>query len=183
MSSRKLLTLLLTPCVLAMFVASGFAYPAADGCRTCHPTFQGFGALHAMHVGNTQMTNNCGLCHTSVGDIPDINDSSDGVSCVGCHVPNGLWEHHQVASISCAPCHTNWSTPDPEGTLPAYYSRTDVNISDPCATATPGGEDWDNDGEGLDNDGDDLYEAADPDCGSVSVEESTWGAIKTLFKK
>ena len=178
----KLLLSLVTLCWLSLFSAPGFAFPSASGCASCHPSFQGRGALHDMHVGNNQMTNNCLLCHTSVGDDPDINSSAEGVSCTGCHIPDGLWSHHQVSGISCAPCHVGWPTPAPEGTLPPYYSRTDVSLSDPCAVATAGGEDWDNDGKGLDNDGDDLYEAADPDCGNVSVEESTWSAIKRLYE-
>ena len=182
MRHSKLLPFLITLCSLCLLAAESCAFPNASGCASCHPSFQGRGAVHDMHVGNKQMTNNCGLCHTSTGDDPDINSSVDGISCTGCHLPKGLWEHHQVSSISCAPCHTGWSTPALEGTMPAYYSRTDVNIWDPCAGATPGGEDWDNDGQGLDNDGDDLYEALDPDCGSVSVEEATWSAIKRLFE-
>jgi hypothetical protein len=58
----------------------------------------------------------------------------------------------------------------------------DVAISDPCVVHSPLGEDWDGDGIGLDNDGDDLYEANDPDCVGVAVQESMWGAIKTLFR-
>lgn len=26
------------------------------------------------------------------GDIPDVNDSGESVSCTGCHKPEGLWE-------------------------------------------------------------------------------------------
>ena len=187
MINKKLLAVLVVPCFLAMVTTVGYAFPDTAGCRTCHPNFQGGpgNATHDLHVGTTQMTNNCQLCHSSFFDAPvDINNSLAGVSCTGCHIPNGLWEHHQVAGISCAPCHTNWPTPDPEGTLPLYYSRVDVAVSDPCETDPAlGGEDWSGDGEGLDNDGDDLYEAADPDCGSVSVEQSTWGAVKQLYEE
>lgn len=185
MRNGKWLMLLIAPCALALIVAQGLTFPAADGCRTCHPQFEGgFGsALHDMHVGATQMTSNCGLCHTVIGDIPDINESSDGVSCTGCHIPNGLWEHHAVAGISCAPCHTTWPTPDPENTLPPYYGRDDVAISEPClADAALGGEDYSGDGEGLDNDGDDLYDLNDPDCEAVQVEVLTWGKVKTLYR-
>lgn len=184
MHNSKRLALLIVPCVIALYAAASFGFPFVDSCRTCHPDFQNRGPLHDMHVGSSQMTNNCGLCHTSVGDIPDINSSSDGVSCTGCHIPNGLWEHHAGASISCAPCHTSWPTPDPEDTLPPYYTRTDVNLSNPCETNTAaGGEDYSGDGQGLDNDGDDLYDAADPDCTPVAVKRSTWSEIKKLFEK
>jgi hypothetical protein len=171
---------------LVLCAPQAFTFPAADGCRTCHPDYQGGpgAALHDMHVGTMQMTNNCQLCHTSFFDIPDINESVAGVSCVGCHLPNGLWEHHLGASISCAPCHTTWPTPDPENTLPPYYGRSDVAISDPCLVEpAAGGEDYSGDGFGLDNDGDFLYDAADPDCDPVPVEKSTWGGIKSVYSE
>jgi hypothetical protein len=186
MHNSKKLVLLVVPFAVALFAAQVFAYPAADGCRTCHPTFQGGpgNALHSMHVGSSQMTNNCQLCHTSGFDIPDINSAADGMSCAGCHITPGLWERHQASSISCAPCHQNWPTPDPEDTLPPHYTRTDVALTDPCESdAALGGEDYSGDNQGLDNDGDTLYDAADPDCETVAVEPSTWGAIKKLYKR
>jgi len=129
------------------------------------------------------MTNNCQLCHSSFFDAPvDINGSLAGVSCVGCHLSRGLWQRHQASGISCAPCHTGWSTPDPESTLPPYYGRTDVLLSDPCSANTAaGGEDWNGNGRGLDNDGDTAYDAADSDCTPVPVEKPTWSFIKALY--
>lgn len=185
MHNSKRLAFLVVPCVVTFCAALSFAFPAADGCRTCHPTFQGGpgNALHDLHVGSTQMTTNCMLCHTQIGDIPDINDSGESVSCTGCHKPQGLWEHHLGASITCTPCHSTWPTPDPENTLPPNYTRPDVALTDPCLVdPTMGGEDYSGDGSGLDNDGDDLYEADDPDCEPIAVEEWTWGRIKQLFK-
>ena len=184
MSSSKWLILIM-PFLVALCGTDALAFPDTAGCRTCHPNFQGGpgNALHDLHVGTAQMTNNCRLCHSSFFNAPvDINESLDGVSCIGCHLSRGLWERHQASGISCAPCHTNWPTPDPENTNPPYYGRTDVLLTDPCErNPQQGGEDFDNDGRGLDNDGDTLYDGDDPDCGPIPVEEDTWGSIKTLF--
>lgn len=169
---------------IALFTAQGSAFPLADGCRTCHPTFQGgFGnQLHDMHL-EMLPGNNCGLCHTNVPDIPDVNESSDGISCIGCHVSPGLWEHHLNEGISCAPCHTTWPTPDPESTLPPNYTRADVSLTNPCETdRANGGEDYSGDGEGLDNDGDLLYDFDDPDC-TVQISIMTWGQVKAIYRK
>jgi hypothetical protein len=184
MSFRTACTAVLS-IALVLFASIVLAYPDASGCRSCHPTFEGGpgNALHNLHV-STDLTSNCLLCHTSTGDVPDINDSPEGGSCTGCHVANGLWQHHLANSISCAPCHSSWSTPAPEDTPPPYYGRADVGVSDPCKTdPASGGEDWDGDGKGLDNDGDNLYEAADSDCGSTPIENTTWGMIKALYSE
>jgi hypothetical protein len=139
------------------------------------------GPLHDLHVGNQDMTNNCSLCHTSTGDIPQTFTSGEtgGQGCRGCHgVDNGsafswgagLRLHHTMAGAPadlngnrCVDCHT-----DPpvtrESYLPVYYSRSDVNVKDPCDSQTGDGEDHDGDGAGLDNDGDLVYDEADSDC-------------------
>ena len=156
-------------------------------CSDCHPGFLDRGPLHDLHQGSNQMTNECGLCHISPGDIPFTYTSGDpnGEGCRGCHGRDngtslrwgaGLRLHHANAGVPadsdglfCVDCHFNDPTPLPEDTLPVYYGRPDVNISDPCATMVPGGEDWDGDGEGHDNDGDLDYESDDSDCGPTDV--------------
>jgi hypothetical protein len=188
MHERRLrgLVLLVVTCAVIAWSATALGHEFYSGCITCHPQFQDEGPLHDLHVGSSQMTDNCFLCHTSIGDTPSTMSSGgvDGQGCRGCHgVDNGtldewtagLRKHHENEGItSCLPCH-----PDdpgsilPEDTLPVYYSRADVNIDDPCATTVPGGEDWDGDGEGLDNDGDLVYDGDDPDCIEVGVEEAT----------
>jgi hypothetical protein len=160
----------------------------ANGCFQCHPGFANRDALHDMHVGNTQMTNNCVLCHVTIGDNPSTSQSGAGVSCIGCHLAEGLRLHHQLAEApldeagrTCTGCHTEDSTPVAESVEPPYYARADVSVKNPCAVATSnGGEDWDNDGTGLDNDGDLVYETEDTDC-ATPVWERTWGAIKKLY--
>ena len=52
--------------------------------------------------------------------------------------------------------------------MPVYYSRSDVNVKDPCDTQTADGEDRDGDGTGLDNDGDLVYDENDPDCATAT---------------
>jgi len=179
----KWLFLLIVPCVVALVASPGLAYNRAGDCDGCHQNFKGPGeALHDMHVGASQMTNNCDLCHTNVGDDPRINSSAAGVSCVGCHIPEGLWQRHQASGQSCAPCHTNWSTPEIEPTAPPYYGRGDVALTSPCLIdKTMGGEDYSGDGKGLDNDGNTFYDALDPECILLPVEETTWGRVKSLY--
>ena len=162
----------------------------SNGCYQCHPSFENRGALHDMHVGNTQMTNNCDLCHQSVGDNPNTSSSAAGVSCIGCHLPEGLRLHHQAAEAppdgegrTCSACHSGDGTPAAENVDPPYYTRTDVSVDDPCVVAAgSGGEDWDSDGTGLDNDGDLLYEGDDDDC-PTAVHGATWGTVKALYVK
>ncbi len=165
-----------------------FSYPSyrtgeQESCAQCHPGFMSRGPLHDLHQGNQDMTNNCQLCHGSTGDIPQTFTSGEtgGQGCRGCHgIDNGtafswgagLRLHHAMAGVPadidgnrCADCHTD-PPPTPESYLPVYYSRSDVNVKDPCDTQTPepAGEDHDGDGKGLDNDGDLVYDESDPDC-------------------
>ena len=162
----------------------------ANGCFQCHSGFASRGALHDMHVGNSQMTNNCNLCHQSVGDNPSTSQSAAGVSCIGCHVAEGLRLHHINASAPpdgqgrlCTACHTGDAAPAAENVNPPYYSREDVAIKSPCVVDPGnGGEDWSGDGKGLDNDGDLAYDADDTDC-ATAIQNLTWGAIKGLYTR
>ena len=175
-------------------------YSGSPSCDDCHPGFKNGDPLHEMHQGNSQMTNNCTLCHTSIGDNPFTYQSGDaeGQGCRGCHgVDNGttfgwgagLRMHHANAGapadsdgLFCVDCHGGDPAPSPENTLPVYYSRSDVNVNDPCVVASgSGGEDWDGSGLGLDNDGDLDYEDSDVDC-TTPVEGSTWGQVKVLYR-
>lgn len=131
------------------------------------------------------ITRNCALCHTGSGrDNPmtmwSKGDAGDGLGCAGCHgrdygetigedyrgfpimgLPKatayGLRAHHATKEITtCELCHNE----APLGVLaenvaPPYYSRADVNVSDPCADL-------------LDNDGDGLPDSLDPDCAAAS---------------
>lgn len=158
------------------------SYRGNAGCDDCHSSFISRGALHQMHVGDSQMTSTCQLCHTSTGDNPRTWTSgvAGGQGCRGCHgVDNGtalgwgagLRAHHANAGapadangMFCADCHGGDPEPSPENTFPVYYSRDDVNVNNPCVSVGAGGEDWDGDTEGLDNDGDLAYDEADSDC-------------------
>jgi len=166
---------------------------ASDGignCASCHELavggFQGRGALHDAHVDSA--TGNCQLCHTQTGDIPSLNVSGEGVSCIGCHGQPlagggssgaGLKRHHTAAGVgpdsdglTCVDCH---GTPAarPESVLPDYYSRTDVIQKNPCNT--DGLEDFWNrntglpDGHGMDNDGDLAFDSLDSDCVTCTI--------------
>jgi hypothetical protein len=170
------------------------AYPTYHGngnCFTCHPGFDNRGPLHDLHVGSSQMTGTCLLCHTSIGDDPSTGSSGADPenSCSGCHMLEGLVMHHENAGapadpsgLKCVTCHGTFDPPG-EDTLPPYYSRADVNVKDPCDGATAGpGEDYSGDGEGLDNDGDLLYDSNDPDCEVVQVEVMTWGQAKAMYR-
>ncbi len=176
---------LLLALMLIMAISSASAYEKyRPGCYECHPGFRDIGPTHDMHVGSSQMTNNCTICHFTIGDVPKIADSGVGHGCVGCHgVDNGVadgWgaglrRHHAEAGAPadsdgdfCINCHAGDPASSPESTIPVYYLRADVLIDDPCETVVPGGEDWDGDGLGLDNDGDLAYETSDSDCGSGS---------------
>jgi hypothetical protein len=164
-----------------------------NGCVQCHSGFVGKGALHDMHVGNQDMTNNCSVCHISTGDNPRIGESGadPNYGCNGCHSGPGLRAHHANAAappdgngLTCATCHQDDPTPQPESTVLPFYARADVNVKLPCEPSTAsGGEDHSSDGQGLDNDGDLAYDRDDPDCGPVPVQETRWGGIKALYRE
>ncbi len=149
-------------------------YEGSPSCSTCHSGFIGGpgNPLHDMHL---QMTSNCSICHTSIGDNPNLATGGVGLGCNGCHLGPGLRAHHKNAGVpapaggsTCAACHPGDPTPPPESTVPSHYSRMDVSVKDPCqALPAPPGEDFNGDGKGLDNDGNLLYDAADPACGST----------------
>jgi len=185
MNPRKVhgrLAMLMAFALILAWMGAAYGYDKyRPGCNYCHPGFQDMGVTHALHVGSSQMTTTCTICHFNAGDIPKTHDSGEGHGCVGCHgVDNGspgkwgagLRKHHLEAGappdgngLHCYDCHTDDPPTSPESTVPVYYLRSDVHIDDPCLVATPGGEDWDGDGKGLDNDGDLAYEADDSDCG------------------
>ncbi len=126
------------------------------------------------------ITRNCNLCHVGSGrDNPmtmwSKGDANDGLGCAGCHgrdygetihadyqgrsiagLPKattyGLRDRHARSEISCFRCHNRAPAGvKAENIAPPYYSRTDVNVSDPCADL-------------LDNDGDGDYDSDDSDC-------------------
>ncbi len=195
MSKRILLGALATV-VIALFFAttSAFAYETyanngSGGCVTCHLSFQSRGALHDLHVGGSQMTSTCGLCHYTGFGSPhtDASSTDPNHGCNGCHMGEGLRKAHAVdhGITSCTTsCHTSDGPPPPETTLPAYYSRTDVNLTQPCAIGkNNGGEDYSGDGKGLDNDGDGVYDYNDTDCAGVETSEHSWGVIKSGYSR
>ena len=190
--TKRLLPLIvlgITVCIAAVSINQVDSYPMYNGtpaCDDCHSGFVGgFGApLHDLH---NLMTSSCTNCHNAIGDNPPLE------KCAGCHVSGenggGLVLHHTNAGapadlngLFCATCHPNAAT-NPENVLPPYYGTANVSLSDPCELDTAvGGEDYDGDGFGLDNDGDLLYDMNDPDCETVPVERSTWGAIKAVYQ-
>jgi hypothetical protein len=189
--------------LLLLLSASGFGYSRYNGdpsCDDCHPGFIDRGPLHDLHVGGSQMTPTCSLCHTTTGDNPCTYQSgaAGGQGCRGCHgVDNattfgwaaGLREHHAQAGapadgngLFCVDCHGGDPSPSPESVLPVYYSRPDVAVNDPCVVpSASNGEDWDGDNQGLDNDGDLIYDDSDSDC-VAPVEAYTWGGIKVVYR-
>ncbi len=159
----------------------------SPGCTGCHGDFLGPASpkgtifpednKHQMHRGSAYMDADCFLCHTQIGDNPMLGSSAGtannpGLGCGGCHDAVGLRRHHLVNGIlSCQECHPNDPEPDPENTQPVYYGTVDTNADDPCNAGPLFLENWSiGDTEGLDNDGDNLYDGADPDCGSTVCE-------------
>lgn len=155
-----------------------------NNCVTCHGGFRdGNPSLHQMHVGGSQMTSNCDLCHNGGDSFADVRIGASGESpdfaCTGCHIPDGL-----IAKHPSSPCSTCHGSPDGgvENTIPQWYGRPDVALDNPCKIGKGnGGEDWDGDGQGLDNDGDGDYDLDDADCVGVSSPEHSWGAVKSTF--
>lgn len=159
------------------------AYPTYTDtqCATCHPGFQGKGALHDVH--QSAFTNNCNMCHPSGPGSKPVATASAGdataFSCLGCHGRDygpsigiqaaGLRRHHANASppVSCSPCHDSDPTPLGENILPPHYGRSDVSLDSSCDDL-------------LDNDGDFAVDTADDDC-TTAVEASSWSRIKALF--
>ena len=192
---RATLVSLTAVALLALLSAQGMTYThyrsasAVDGCVQCHPTFRSFGALHSLHTG---FISNCRLCHISTGDIPSMSESGvdPNYGCNGCHVGEGNRLHHanagapaDGAGLTCANCHPNDPAPVTENVPPPFYGGAYTALTDPCETDTAlGGEDYSGDNMGLDNDGDLLYDAADPDCEPVPVDQDTWGTIKGLYR-
>lgn len=194
---KRILVGALVITVIALFFATSsalayetYANHGSGGCVTCHPSFQSRGALHDLHVGGSQMTSTCGLCHGPSFSSPSTNTSSTDPNhgCNGCHLGEGLRLAHSVdhGIDTCinSGCHSGDGTPPPETTLPAYYTRTDVNLTQPCAIGrNNGGEDYSGDGKGLDNDGDGVYDYNDTDCAGVEATERSWGVIKSKFSR
>jgi len=183
----------------ALWLAPAGAYDtyhpatANDGCFQCHTGFFDRGPLHDLHVGNSQMTSTCTLCHTSVGDNPHTGTSGTDAShgCNGCHAGAGLRLHHANAGAPadgagrvCSACHINDPTPPAESVKPPYYGRADVRIAESCRRGRAIlGEDFDGDGRGLDNDGDLSYDGDDPDCAPIAGVESSWSVLKGHYRR
>ncbi len=196
MMRNGVLPAIATIAVLLLMAAPASAYQSYhpsnpdNGCVQCHGGFVGGpgNPLHSMHVGGSQMTNNCNLCHGPGFASPKTNTSAADPNhgCNGCHMGPGLRLSHAGRTdnngLQCITCHPSDPTPPPENTLPPYYSRTDVNLSQPCAIGRAnGGEDYSGNGKGLDNDGDGVYDFNDTDCFGVKNEENSWGAIKSGY--
>lgn len=203
MTRRALISLLVAVAALITIPSAGLCYEAyrtVEGngyCAQCHPGFISRGTLHDMHQGNQDMTNNCQLCHTSTGDTPLTYSSgeTDGQGCRGCHgIDNGsmfswgagLRAHHINAGAppdgngqTCMDCHSD-PPPATENIAPVYYSRSDVNVKDPCDSTTGDGEDHSGDGQGLDNDGDLVYDEADSDCSTPTEAGDSFAALPAL---
>jgi len=180
--------------VLTLGAAGANAYPfyddGGDACVQCHDGFVERGLLHDLHVGSSQMTNSCLLCHTAVGDDPHTDSSGDpnGLGCSGCHMGPGLRLHHLNADVPAGPvddlfcedCHTDDPIPPGEDVLPPYYVLASVNLTDPCETDPAfGGEDYSGDDFGLDNDGDLDYDIDDADCGVATTTTTTTSTTTT----
>jgi hypothetical protein len=79
--------------------------------------------------------------------------------------------HHAANGVDiCANCHDPGETAPSEGTKPPYYGTVDTKVNNPCnpIQAANTNENWSvGDFLGVDNDGNNLYDAADPACGSI----------------
>lgn len=184
---RKLLTTVFALALVTVAAAAVFALlPCSAGAYvwddpgttcssggTCHgATFAG-GAGAPLHDLHTPMTPDCNACHSDGGGSPieiSNSDNGDKPSCTGCHIAEGLRQHHRnagAATCDGAVCHANPETSSPENTPPPYYGTvTAPNMDNPC---NPSGqqnrdENWDGNTIGLDNDGDLLVDGNDPDC-------------------
>ena len=181
-------------CALVIYAAPGMSYDDYSGNGTqncanssCHGPFRNNGGtLHPLHVGGTQMTQTCGLCHFGGGngDFEGVllyeSGEDANYSCNGCHELGGLLAKHD--GISGCGCHNPKPAAEPENTIPPYYGRGDVSLVNPCRIGRDnGGEDFDGDGLGLDNDGDGVFDANDPDCVGVSNQENSWGSVKSIY--
>jgi len=150
-------------------------------------------SLHNVHV-NTIMggTASCDACHggaditaTRMVNLSSSAVAADGVnaiSCDGCHGRlqdgtvgaaggwgAGLRQHHQNAGITdCLDCHADSDpaafTPVGENIAPPWYATFSL---DP-ANLSGRGENFAGAATGLDNDGDLIYDAADPDFGTIN---------------
>ena len=171
LDKRYLTHIAFTALVLVVLLGAGYTLATdrynggtSDYCVNCHPSFQGRGDLHDLHVGNSEFTNNCQLCHISNGDNPLLmyseGDNADGLGCMGCHGHDygetiladygvgligtsknsgyGLRLQHFNKGVSgCDFCHglpSQGLTPVAENIDPDYYARADVNISNACNT-------------------------------------------------
>ncbi len=81
--------------------------------------------------------------------------------------------HHENNGITiCLDCHMPNETAPPESTKPPYYGTPDTRANNPCnpIRAANTNENWSgSDFIGLDNDGNNLYDTADPACGTIQV--------------
>lgn len=156
------------------------AYETYTGCSACHGDFRGptspKGTIfpssnnHEMHRASTSMGTACNLCHFGTARTPVYTFKSNGtanntgVGCTGCHVAEGLRQHHVVNGVTeCLDCHTD-GAPPAETVKPPYYSTADTRVKNPAndILAANTNENWSvGDFLGLDNDGNNLYDLAD----------------------
>jgi hypothetical protein len=179
------LTLVIRASLLALAAActTSQAYETySDGCVNCHGDFRGptstkhpatvfpGGKNHDMHNGSSSMNTACDLCHTGSNHTPVYIGSSNGtvnntgLGCTGCHVTEGLREHHNNNGVTeCYECHPRVASVA-ENVSPPYYGTADTKVKNPGNTvlAANTNENWSvGDFLGLDNDGNNLYDAAD----------------------
>jgi len=175
---------------VSLFIAgctTVLAYEDYGGCSACHGDFRGStstkgtvfpgGKNHDMH--RTTMATACDLCHTGTSRTPVYTGSSNGtannpgIGCTGCHVPEGLREHHRKNGVTeCLDCHDADGPPAAENVKPPYYGTADTKANNPGNTvmAANTNENWSvGDFLGLDNDGNNLYDMADYAVGSYSI--------------
>lgn len=209
----------LATALFALLPMATFAYSDYSGCSNCHGNFTDDvstkgtifpgGDKHAMHRSSSNMDSDCGLCHVTNGDTPQMDSSrgtanSPGYGCVGCHGREqdaghddlsggrgaGLRQHHQLNGVNCAACHSDANPanyhPVGENVLPAYFGTAiDTRADDACnlVAAAQTGENWSvGDFAGLDNDGDNRYDREDSDCvpPMVSLADTSGNSVAEL---
>lgn len=185
--------------LLAVATVNSLAYPRykdnsetpGSNCSECHGDFSSTnspkgtifpsGSKHVMHNGNSSMNTDCRLCHVSIGDNPQLNNSAGtgdtpGLGCSGCHVGPGLRAHHAANGVlTCYSDVVNCHGPDtapPENVSPPYYGSVDTLANNPCNDVAASGtnENWSvGDFVGLDNDGNNVYDRLDPACSPLRI--------------
>ena len=157
------------------------AYTNYSGCASCHGDFRGSTSTkgtvffnnknHDMHRDAASMATACNLCHIGPDKTPVIigkstgTGNNTGIGCTGCHVAEGLRQHHNVNGVTeCYDCHDAGEVSAPENVKPPYYGTVDTKANNPGNTVQVANtnENWSvGDFLGLDNDGNNLYDLAD----------------------